>query len=91
MVIYEHFYQIDEENVGMCQITLWKNILDFFPPFAKWFMLRKSIKIVKEDIAFLENNLKLKQEYKKSDLLIESDEVSFEFMKLWKENIKTNS
>lgn len=91
MVIYEHFYQIDEENVGMCQITLWKNILDFFPPFARWFMLRKSIKIVREDIGFLENNLEIKKRYKKSDLLIPSDEVSFEFMKLWKENVKSQT
>ena len=85
MVIYEHFYQIDENTVSMCQITLWKNILGFMPlPFAKKFMLNKSVNIVQEDIAFLENNKRIKRETGKSDLLIKSDEVTFEFMKLWK-------
>ncbi len=85
MVIYEHFYQIDGDNVMMCQITLWKNILGFLPlPLAKKFMLNKSINIVREDIAFLENNKRIKREAGKSDLLIKSDEVTFEFMKLWK-------
>jgi phenylpropionate dioxygenase-like ring-hydroxylating dioxygenase large terminal subunit len=84
MVIYEHFYQVDENKVCMCQITLWKNILDFFPPFARWYMLQKSIRIVREDIVFLENNKKVKKETGKKDLLIQSDEVSFEFMRLWK-------
>jgi len=69
----------------MCQITLWKNILGFLPlPLAKQFMLIKSINIVQEDIAFLENNKRIKKETGKSDLLIKSDEVTFEFMKLWK-------
>jgi phenylpropionate dioxygenase-like ring-hydroxylating dioxygenase large terminal subunit len=90
MVIYEHFYQLDEEHVCMCQITLWKNILDFFPPFARWFMLRKSISIVQEDIVFLENNKYIKAKSGKSDLLIRSDEVSFEFLKLWKRKTKTD-
>lgn len=84
MVIYEHFYQVDEERVCMCQITLWKNILDFFPPFARWFMLRKSINIVQEDIAFLENNKVVRQKTGKSDLLIKSDEVTFAFIQLWR-------
>ncbi|MDB5227132.1 MAG: Rieske (2Fe-2S) protein [Bacteroidota bacterium] len=84
MVIYEHYYQVDENTVSMCQITLWKNILDLFPPFAKWFMLRKSLAIVSEDIEFLENNKKVKEETGKKDLLIKSDEVTFEFLKLWK-------
>jgi phenylpropionate dioxygenase-like ring-hydroxylating dioxygenase large terminal subunit len=85
MVIYEHFYQVDENKVCMCQVTLWKNILGFMPsPLAKKFMLNKSINIVQEDIAFLENNKRIKRERGKSDLLIKSDEVSFEFMKLWK-------
>ena len=47
-------------------------------------MLNKSINIVQEDIAFLENNKRIKRETGKSDLLIKSDEVTFEFMKLWK-------
>ena len=85
MVIYEHFYEVDENIVCMCQITLWKNILGFMPlTIAKKFMLNKSINIVQEDIAFLENNKRIKKETGKSDLLIKSDEVTFEFMKLWK-------
>ena len=90
MVIYEHFYQIDENTVSMCQITLWKNILGFLPlPLAKKFMLNKSINIVQEDIAFLENNKRIKRETGKSDLLIKSDEVTFEFMKMWKRKTMT--
>jgi phenylpropionate dioxygenase-like ring-hydroxylating dioxygenase large terminal subunit len=90
MVIYEHFYQVDDRLVCMCQITLWKNILDFFPPFARWFMLQKSINIVREDIAFLENNKRIKAETGAKDLLIKSDEVTFEFMKLWKRKTATH-
>ena len=85
MVIYEHFYQVDEDTVCMCQVTLWKKILGFLPlSLAKRFMLDKSVKIVQEDIAFLENNKRIKKETGKSDLLIKSDDVTFEFMKLWK-------
>jgi phenylpropionate dioxygenase-like ring-hydroxylating dioxygenase large terminal subunit len=91
MVIYEHFYQIDEDNVCMCQITAWKNILDFFPPFAKWFMLRKSINIVREDLAFLENNKRIKRETGNKDILIKSDEVTHVFMKLWNRNLMTKN
>ncbi len=90
MVIYEHFYQVDDRLVCMCQITLWKNILDLFPPFARWFMLRKSINIVREDIAFLENNKRIKAETGAKDLLIKSDEVTFEFIKLWKRKTTTH-
>jgi hypothetical protein len=92
MVIYEHFYQVDEENVMMCQITLWKNIFSEFPLpfFAKGFMLRKSNRIVEEDLVFLENNLEVKQRTGKRDLLIPSDEVTFEFSKLWKRNLEKN-
>ena len=88
MVIYEHFYQIDEENICMCQITLWENILDFFPPFARWFMLQKSIKIVREDLAFLENNRQLKNLKDRADILLKADEVSIAFLQLWKRNTK---
>jgi phenylpropionate dioxygenase-like ring-hydroxylating dioxygenase large terminal subunit len=92
MVIYEHFYQVDEENVMMCQITLWKNIFSEFPLpfFAKGFMLRKSNRIVEEDLVFLENNLEVKRRTGKRDLLIPSDEVTFEFSKLWKRNLAKN-
>jgi hypothetical protein len=51
-------------------------------------MLRKSNKIVEEDLIFLENNKQVKQKTGKRDLLIPSDEVTFEFMKIWNRNIK---
>ncbi|MEZ4939110.1 MAG: aromatic ring-hydroxylating dioxygenase subunit alpha [Crocinitomicaceae bacterium] len=89
LVIYEHFYQIDENTVRMCQITAWKKIFNGFPLFffAKWFMLNKSIRIVQEDIAILESNKKIKDKRPSHDLLITpSDEVSLEFIKLWKKN-----
>jgi phenylpropionate dioxygenase-like ring-hydroxylating dioxygenase large terminal subunit len=88
MVIYEHFYQVDEHTVSMCQITLWQNIFSEFPLpfFAKSFMLRKSNRIVEEDLVFLENNKAVKARTGKRDLLIPSDEVTFEFTKLWNRN-----
>jgi phenylpropionate dioxygenase-like ring-hydroxylating dioxygenase large terminal subunit len=88
MVIYEHFYQVDEHTISMCQITAWKKIFNGFPLFffAKDFMLKKSNKIVEEDLVFLENNKSVKQRTGKRDLLIKSDEVTFEFTKLWNRN-----
>ncbi|MBL0285857.1 MAG: hypothetical protein IPQ19_00225 [Bacteroidetes bacterium] len=90
MIIYEHFYQIDENTISMLQITLWDKIFNEFPLqiIAKPFMLRKSNKIVEEDLIFLENNKQVKQKQKKRSL-IPSDEVTFEFMKIWNRNIKT--
>jgi phenylpropionate dioxygenase-like ring-hydroxylating dioxygenase large terminal subunit len=90
MIIYEHFYQIDENTISMLQITLWDKIFNEFPLqiIAKPFMLRKSNKIVEEDLIFLENNKQVKQKTGKRDLLIPSDEVTFEFMKIWNRNIK---
>lgn len=93
LVIYEQFYQVDENTVRMCQITAWKKIFNGFPLFffAKWFMLKKSIKIVQEDIAFLESNKKIKDQKPNHDLLITpSDEVSLEFIKLWRKNTLNN-
>lgn len=89
MVIYEFFYPIDKETLSMCQITLWENIFSMVPPFAKWFMLQKSIKIVEEDLVFLENSKMVKKKYQKPDLLVTpSDEVSFEFAKIWTVNTR---
>lgn len=92
MVIYEHFYQVDENTVCMLQITCWKKILTQFPLnfFAKKMMLKKSNTIVEEDLVFLENNLEVKTRTGKRDLLIKSDEVTFEFTKLWNRNINRN-
>jgi phenylpropionate dioxygenase-like ring-hydroxylating dioxygenase large terminal subunit len=91
MVIYEHFYEIDEGLVMMIQITTWQRIFEYNPWFAKWFMLRKSMKIVEEDIAFLESNKYWHDKEKLNDLLIRPDELTFEFTKLWNKNIKAHA
>jgi phenylpropionate dioxygenase-like ring-hydroxylating dioxygenase large terminal subunit len=91
MVIYEHFYAIDEENVMMIQITAWHRIFQYNPWFARWFMLNKSMKIVEEDIAFLESNKYWHDKERLNDLLIKPDELTFEFTKLWNKNIKQNA
>lgn len=91
MVIYEFFYPVDEKTLCLCQVTLWDNIFAMCPPFAKWFMLQKSIRIVQEDLVFLENSQKVKSKNPKSDLFVTpSDEVSIEFAKIWKNNTMTN-
>lgn len=90
MVIFEHFYPVDEETICMYQITAWERILNGFPLFffARSFMLNKSNRIVREDLVFLENNKKMKQKKAYNDLLITpSDEVSVAFIKLWNKNI----
>lgn len=91
LIIYEHFYQIDDENVMMIQITAWKNIFRFNPWFAKWFMKRKSDKIVNEDIAFLESNKKWHQQLDLNDLILKNDEPTISFMKLWNKNFNVSN
>lgn len=87
MVIYEHFYQVDEHTICMCQITLWDNIFKYVPPFARYFMHKKSVAIVEEDLVFLENSKDVKKRTGKADLLVTpSDEVTFEFTKIWNRN-----
>jgi phenylpropionate dioxygenase-like ring-hydroxylating dioxygenase large terminal subunit len=88
MVIYEHFYEIDEDNVMMIQITTWHRIFRYNSWFAKWFMLRKSMKIVEEDISFLESNKYWHSKEKLHDLLICPDALTFEFTKIWNKNTK---
>ncbi len=89
MIIYEHFYPVDEETICMCQITLWKNIFPTMPRFARRFMLNKSVTIVEEDLIFLENSREVKSRTGKPDLLVTpSDEVTFEFTRIWDQNIK---
>ncbi|MCS6934132.1 MAG: aromatic ring-hydroxylating dioxygenase subunit alpha [Chitinophagales bacterium] len=91
LVIYEHFYEIDAENVMMIQITTWKNIFRFNPWFAKWFMLRKSMRIVEEDIAFLESNKHWHDRRDVRDMLIQADELTFAFTRLWNQNLKRHA
>lgn len=90
MIIYEHFYEVDNDTVCMLQITLWEKILTQFPLnfFTKGMMLKKSNTIVEEDLIFLENSKTTKLKTGKRDLLIKSDEVTFEFTKLWNKNIQ---
>lgn len=88
MVIYEHFYEIDEDSTMMIQITTWDKIFEYNTWFAKWFMLQKSMKIVEEDIAFLESNKHWHSKENVNDMLIRADEVTFEFSKLWNKNLK---
>jgi phenylpropionate dioxygenase-like ring-hydroxylating dioxygenase large terminal subunit len=92
MVIYEHFYQVDEHTISMCQITAWQKIFNEFPLFFfdKPFMLRKSNRIVEEDLVFLENNKRVKDATGHRDILIQSDAVTFEFSKLWNRNTKVD-
>lgn len=90
LVIYEHFYEIDEEHVMMMQITAWKNIFRFNPWFAKWFMKQKSDTIVSEDIVFLESNKQWHDKKDLQDLIIKNDEPTLSFLKLWNKNIKQN-
>lgn len=90
LVIYEHFYEIDENEIMMIQVTAWKNIFRFNPWFAKWFMRQKSDKIVGEDIAFLESNLHWHQKQPLNDMLVKGDELSLAFNTLWNKNIKAN-
>jgi len=91
MVIYEFFYPVDENRISMCQVTLWNNIFPTLPPFARWFMLRKSLRIVEEDLVFLENSKQVKQRTGSTDLLVTpSDEVTFEFTRIWNANTQAD-
>lgn len=90
LVIYEHFYEIDENQIMMIQITAWKNIFRFNPWFARYFMRRKSDKIVGEDIAFLESNLHWHLKRDLNDMIVKGDELTLAFNALWNKNIKIN-
>jgi hypothetical protein len=73
----------------MLQITCWDRIFRRFPLWlAKKLMLRKSNRIVEEDIAFLESNKYYHDNHHVRDLLIKADKVSIEFAKLWRANIQ---
>lgn len=91
MVIYEHFYEIDADSIMMIQVTAWKNIFAFSKWFASWFMLKKSMAIVEEDIRFLESNKYWHDKQRLNDLLIKPDELTFAFTKLWNRNTRKNA
>ena len=90
LLILEHVYQVDDEHVNMMQITLWKNIFPKFPAFAKWFMGRKSEKIVTEDIDFLASNQKILKRAKDNlhEVSVKGDEVSLSFRRFWRKKLQ---
>lgn len=90
LLILEHFYQVDDKNINMMQITLWKNILDKIPFFTKKLMARKSDKIVNEDIRLLVAQKQIKdfqgENYK--EVSIKPDTVSLAFRKYWQNQLE---
>lgn len=85
LIIYEHFYPIDDNRICMLQVTLWENIFSGMDTFARFFMDKISNRIVEEDIAFLESNLNIQQRNARPDLILRNDAVSIAFAKLWRE------
>jgi hypothetical protein len=76
----------------MMQITLWKNIFSKFPAFGRFFMARKSKKIVTEDIELLESQLNLMRSSGDDlrEISVKGDEVSLAFRKYWRRKVKEN-
>ncbi|MBI1933268.1 MAG: aromatic ring-hydroxylating dioxygenase subunit alpha [Ignavibacteriales bacterium] len=90
LLILEHFMQVDDKKISMTQITLWKNIFGFFPAFGRWFMARKSNKIVNEDIALLKSQKEILDKVKDNlhEVSVKGDEVSLAFRKYWRKRLK---
>ncbi|MCB9641066.1 MAG: aromatic ring-hydroxylating dioxygenase subunit alpha [Myxococcales bacterium] len=93
LLILEHIMQVDETHVSMTQITLWKNIFKPFPWFAKFFMRRKSDKIVGEDIALLQAQRKIMEQMKNKEgrvreVSVRGDAISLAFRKYWRAKLK---
>jgi phenylpropionate dioxygenase-like ring-hydroxylating dioxygenase large terminal subunit len=90
LLILEHVMQVEDDYVEMKQITLWKNIFPKFTVFAKFFMAKKSAKIVKEDIDFLSSNLEISKKRKNNlhEVSVKGDEVSLSFRKFWRKKLQ---
>jgi phenylpropionate dioxygenase-like ring-hydroxylating dioxygenase large terminal subunit len=90
LLILEHVYQVDDDHINMMQITLWKNIFGTLPSFAKFFMARKSAKIVKEDIEFLTSQLEIMRQRRNNwhEVSVKGDEISLAFRKFWRRKMK---
>jgi phenylpropionate dioxygenase-like ring-hydroxylating dioxygenase large terminal subunit len=90
LLILEHFMQVDKDRIAMMQITLWKNIFGFFPPFGRWFMARKSNKIVNEDIALLRSQKGILDKYRDNlhEVSVKGDEISLAFRKYWRRKMR---
>ncbi len=93
LLILEHFMQVDENRISMMQITLWKNIFGFFPPFGRWFMAKKSNKIVNEDIALLRSQKAILDRTKDNlhEVSVKGDEISLAFRKYWRSKMREGS
>ncbi len=92
LLILEHVMPVDDQEVSMTQITLWKNILSFFPWFGRRFMEKKSRKIVFEDLRLLVAQQKLLQERGPlTEVSVKADEISLAFRKFWRERLKTEA
>jgi len=89
LLILEHIMKVDDDHVEMMQITLWKNIFPKFPAFAKYFMAKKSAKIVKEDIDFLTSNLEIQRKLNGNlhEVNVKGDEVSLAFRRFWRKKL----
>jgi phenylpropionate dioxygenase-like ring-hydroxylating dioxygenase large terminal subunit len=89
LLILEQIIQVDNEHVEMMQITLWKNIFPLFPPFARYFMSRKSDRIVREDIALLSSQTDILRQHgeKLPQVSVKGDEVSIAFRKFWRQKM----
>jgi len=89
LLILEHFMQVDETHISMTQITLWKNIFGFFPPFGRYFMAKKSNKIVNEDIALLRSQKGIIDKSKDNlhEVSVKGDEISLSFRKYWRKKL----
>jgi phenylpropionate dioxygenase-like ring-hydroxylating dioxygenase large terminal subunit len=90
LIILEHVVAVDSDYVEMMQITLWKNIFSLFPAFARYFMARKSEKIVNEDIILLESQLEIIKsrngDYR--DVSVKGDVVSLAFKRFWRRKVE---
>jgi phenylpropionate dioxygenase-like ring-hydroxylating dioxygenase large terminal subunit len=87
LLILEHVMPVDANHVSMTQITLWKNIFKHVPAFARFFMARKSHKIVMEDIALLTSQFDIlrKADGDPHEVNVKGDEISIAFRKYWRE------
>ena len=90
LLILEHVMQVDDDHVEMMQITLWKNIFAKFPVFGRFFMARKSAKIVSEDIELLESQFDLVRRHNGDlrEVSVKGDEISLAFRKFWRRKMK---
>jgi hypothetical protein len=90
LLILEHIMQVDDDHVNMMQITLWKNIFQKFPRFARYYMSRISDKIVKEDIAFLtsQGNNYRRTPGRIQEVSVKGDEISLSFRKYWRKKLQ---